>query len=305
MKVFMTGGTGFIGKTLSRALIRDGHAVRVLTRPGELTPPLPAGVEAVVGDPTVGGHWQNRVCDHDVVINLAGASIFSRWSEAVKRQLRESRILTTRHLVDALGRAPGAGKHLLSASAVGYYGYHGDETLTEESEAGTDFLAVLAVDWEREALAAASLGIRVATCRFGIVMGENGGALGQMLPLFKLWAGSPLGSGKQWFSWIHEGDLAEIFLFLLKHPEIAGPINCTAPRPVTNRELTACLGEILKVPTFLPAVPGFMMKLVMGEFGNVLLKGQRVIPRRLQEAGFSFRFPSLKEALTDILVKER
>lgn len=303
MKVFMTGGTGFVGTTLSKALLKDGHDVRILTRPGESRRSLPAGAEVVVGDPTVRGLWQDRVPDHDVVINLAGVSIFSRWSDAVKKQLRESRILTTRHLVEALGRGTGGGKHLLSASAVGYYGYHEDEILTEESQAGTDFLAALAVDWEREALTAKNLGVRVVTCRFGIVMGENGGALGQMLPIFKLWAGSPLGSGKQWFSWVHEGDLAEIFLFLIKHPEIAGPVNCTAPQPVTNRELTACLGEILKVPTFLPAVPGFMMRIIMGEFGDVLLKGQRVIPQRLQEAGFSFLFPTLKEALTNILVK--
>ncbi len=303
MKVFMTGGTGFVGANLSRTLLADGHEVRILTRPGESRRTIPVGAEVVVGDPTQRGLWQDRVGDHDAVINLAGASIFSRWTDAVKQQLRASRILTTRHLVEALGRGDGTGKVLFSASAVGYYGFHGDEILTEGDPAGKDFLAQLAADWEREALAAQALGVRVTICRFGIVLGKSGGALAQMLPLFKLWAGSPLGSGQQWFSWIHEQDLAEIFLFLMKHDEIAGAVNFTAPEAVTNETFTKTLGKVLNAPTFLPAVPGFMMKLVLGEFGDVLLKGQRVVPRRLQEAGYAFLFPSLREALTDLLSK--
>ncbi len=303
MKVFMTGGTGFVGANLTRTLLADGHEVRILTRPGESRRTIPVGAEVVVGDPTQRGLWQDRVGDHDAVINLAGASIFSRWTDAVKQQLRASRILTTRHLVEALGRGNGKGKSLFSTSAVGYYGFHGDEILTEGDPAGTDFLAQLAADWEREALAARALGVRVTICRFGIVLGKNGGALAQMLPLFKLWAGSPLGSGQQWFSWIHEQDLAEIFLFLMKHDEIAGAVNFTAPEAVTNETFTKTLGKVLDAPTFLPAVPGFMMKLVLGEFGDVLLKGQRVAPRRLQEAGYAFLFPSLREALTDLLSK--
>ncbi|HON22516.1 MAG TPA: TIGR01777 family oxidoreductase [Syntrophales bacterium] len=301
MKVFMTGGTGFVGATLTRSLLEDGHEVRILTRPGESRRTIPAGAEVVVGDPVVRGLWQDRVSDHDVIINLAGASIFSRWNDTVKKQLRSSRILTTRHLVEALGRNDGGGKHLLSASAVGYYGFHDEEILTEDEPPGKDFLAALAADWEREALAAQGLGVRTVTCRFGIVLGRNGGALGQMLPLFKFWAGSPLGSGKQWFSWIHERDLAEIFLFLIRHTEIAGPVNCTAPEAVTNEVFTRVLGEVLQVPTFLPAVPGFMMKLVLGEFGDVLLQGQRVFPQKLQAAGYSFLFPTLREALTELL----
>ncbi len=303
MKVFMTGGTGFVGANLTRTLLEAGHEVRILTRPGESRRTIPAGAEVIVGDPTQRGLWQERVPDHEVIINLAGASIFSRWSDAVKKQLRASRILTTRHLVEALGGSGGAGKHLLSTSAVGYYGFHGDEVLTEADPPGTDFLAHLAADWEREALAAKELGVRVAICRFGIVLGRDGGALGQMVPLFKFWAGSPLGSGRQWFSWIHERDLAEIFLFLMKNEQIEGPVNFSAPEAVTNGEFTKVMGEILKAPTFLPAVPGFMMKLVLGEFGDVLLKGQRVAPRKLQEAGYAFLFPTLREALTDLLVK--
>jgi len=301
MKVFMTGGTGFVGATLTRTLLGAGHEVRILTRPGESRRTIPGGAEVVVGDPTQRGLWQDRVGDHEVVINLAGASIFSRWTDAVKQQLRASRILTTRHLVEALGGGDGRGKALFSASAVGYYGFHGDEILTESDPAGTDFLALLAADWEQEALAARALGVRVMTCRFGIVLGKNGGALAQMLPLFKMWAGSPLGSGQQWFSWIHEQDLAEIFLFLMKHDEIAGAVNFTAPEAVTNETFTKTLGKVLNAPTFLPAVPGFVMKLVLGEFGDVLLKGQRVVPQRLQEAGYAFLFPSLREALTELL----
>jgi len=304
MKVFMTGGTGFVGANLTGTLLEAGHEVRILTRPGESRRSIPAGAEVVIGDPAVRGLWQERVADHDVIVNLAGASIFSRWNDARKKQLRSSRILTTRHLVEALGRGSGEGKLLLSTSAVGYYGFHGEEVLTENDPPGTDFLASLAADWEREALAARGLGVRTVICRVGIVLGKNGGALAQMLPLFKLWAGSPLGSGRQWFSWIHEGDLAEIFLFLMEHGEIDGPVNFTAPEAVTNEKFTKTLGEVLKAPTFLPAVPGFMMKLVLGEFGDVLLKGQRVAPHKLQDAGYAFLFPSLREALADLLAKE-
>jgi hypothetical protein len=298
----MTGGTGFVGSYLSRFLLQDGHEVRILTRPGESRRSMPAGTEMIVGEPTSRGKWQEEVAEHDVVINLAGASIFSRWNEATKKQIRESRILTTRHLVEALGRgeAAGANRCLLSTSAVGYYGFHGDEMLTEDDQPGHDFLALLAADWEREAFAARKSGIRVVACRFGIVLGRDGGALGQMLPIFKMWAGSSLGSGEQWFSWIHERDLAEIFLFLIKRPDIEGPVNCTAPQPVTNKELTETLGKALSVPTVLPSVPEFMMKIAFGEFGNVLLKGQRVVPKKLQEAGFSFLYPTLRDALADL-----
>ncbi len=301
MKIFITGGTGFVGTTLTPVLSEQGHEITLLTRPTERVEPGRSGVSVIVGDPTVRGPWQERVAGQDALINLAGASIFSRWTRASKKLLRESRILTTRHLVEGIQAAGGRSISLLSTSAVGVYGFHGDEELSEEDLAGGDFLATLAADWEREALNARDLGARVVICRFGIVLGRRGGALGQMLPLFRTGLGSPLGSGKQWFSWIHEADLARIFLFLLEKPDLDGPFNCCAPHPVRNRELTKALGKALGRPTFLPPVPAFLMKAVLGEFGDVLLKGQRVIPRKLLAAGFEFRYPAIDQALGEIL----
>ena len=215
--------------------------------------------------------------------------------------MRESRILTTRNLVNTLAGRKGRDTVLLSTSAVGYYGFHEDETLDEGSPPGSDYLATMALDWEKEATRAEEFDVRVLTCRFGIVLGRNGGALAQMLPLFRKGLGSTLGSGKQWFSWIHEQDLVHIFLFLLEQDSLSGPINFTAPEPVTNKEFTKALGKALGRPTFLPAAPGFILKVIKGEFGSVLLQGQRVIPKKLLDAGFHFRFATIHEALTDLV----
>jgi uncharacterized protein (TIGR01777 family) len=205
--------------------------------------------------------------------------------------------------VEALAPRQGKETHLFSTSAVGYYGFHGDEDLIEESPPGTDFLATLAREWEAEAIKAKEHGARVVLTRFGIVMGRNGGMLGEVTPIFRMFLGANLGSGRQWLSWVHEMDLARIFLFLLENRGLEGPLNCTAPEPVRNSEFTDTLGKVLGVPTFLPPVPGFMLRLMKGEFGAVILKGQRVIPRRLLAAGFQFRYPTLQEALTEILKK--
>jgi uncharacterized protein (TIGR01777 family) len=295
MKIFITGGTGFVGKTLALALIRTGHEVSVLTRSGKGET---SGVSWIEGDPTQKGKWQEAINEHGVIINLAGASLFSRWTEEAKRMIRDSRILTTRHLVEAMDG--GKGKTLFSTSAIGYYGFHGDENLTEDSPAGGDFLAFLAKDWEAEAKEAEKKGCRVVITRFGIVLGEKGGALGQMIPLFNKYVGGPLGSGKQWFSWIHIEDLTRAFLFLLEHPEISGPVNFTAPNPVRNKELAQWLGRILGRPAFLPA-PGFMLRLVLGEFGSILLEGQRVLPQKLVQAGFQFSYPEIDRALRQVI----
>ena len=299
MKIFMTGGTGFVGTSLTRQLINQGHTVTVLTHaPAGSEPALP-GRSWLIGDPNVRGEWQSAVGGHDVIINLAGASIFSRWTDEQKKILRASRINTTRHLVEAL---PDDARHitLLSTSAVGYYGFHEDEELAEDAPAGKDFLAKLAFDWEQEALCAKDRGARVVITRFGIVLGPGGGALGQMIPLFKFFLGGPLGSGRQWFSWVHMADLTAAFLFLLAHPEISGPVNVCSPRPVRNRDLGKAIGRVLHRPSFLPA-PGFMIRIILGEFGSVLLKGQRVVPRRLLEAGFSFSYPHIDGALKSII----
>ena len=215
--------------------------------------------------------------------------------------IRESRIATTENLVEALSSAGDKRPVLISTSAIGYYGPHKDEALNEESPPGDDFLALLAREWESAAMKAQAYGVRVVILRFGVVLGREGGALGQMVPIFKKWMGSPLGSGKQWFSWIHEEDLADIHLFVLNQVEISGPVNCTAPHPVRNEVLTKALGEALGKPTFMPAVPGFVVKLKMGEFGSVLLEGQKVLPERLMKLGFNFRYPNIQDALKDLV----
>ena len=219
MKVFITGGTGFVGTYLAKRFLSEGHSVTILTaNAGEQALKI-SGFSYLEGNPTLEGEWQKAVAGHDVIINLAGASIFSRWTEKQKNILRSSRILTTRNLVDALPKDAGY-ITFFSTSAVGYYGFHQDEELTEASPAGADFLARLADDWEREALKAQQKGARVIITRFGIVLGKNGGALGQMIPLFKFFLGGPLGSGRQWFSWVHAHDLVEAFIFLLQKKEL-------------------------------------------------------------------------------------
>jgi len=301
MKIFMTGGTGFVGTSLTRKLVEQGHQLTILTRKISGDPSPSRGVSLIEGDPTKEGTWQEHVSGHEAVINLAGASIFRRWTKEAKAMIRDSRILTTKNLVEAMSARTGAETTLISTSAVGYYGFHGNEELDESHPPGDDFLASLSKDWEEAAIKAEMYGARVILCRFGIVLGKLGGALGQMTPLFKSGLGSPLGSGKQWFSWIHEQDLINVYLFLLDHKNLSGPINCMAPESVTNREFTKALGKALKRPTFMPAVPGFILKIIKGEFGNVLLKGQRVAPKKLSDAGFDFQFPRVNDALQDLL----
>lgn len=304
MRVFMTGGTGFVGGALGRGLLEAGHEVTVLTRGGNLAHGAPSGAAMVRGDPTQQGSWQEEILRHDAVVNLAGASIFRRWTRKAKNLILESRIGTTKNVVSALADSGGK-KILISASAVGYYGFRGDEDLKEGDRPGDDFLASVCRRWEAEAGKARSFGIRVAICRLGIVLAARGGALGKMIPIFKKGLGSPLGSGRQWFSWVHREDLVRMVLFLLEGEDLEGPFNCTAPEPVTNRDFTRALAEALGRPAFLPPVPGLVLRLIKGEFGSVLLEGQRVRPSRFLDAGFDFRFPAIRDALYDLMERER
>jgi uncharacterized protein len=302
MKIFMTGGSGFVGTYLSRELARQGHEITILTRKSQPCSLEVPGICFVSGDPTREGPWMAAVPEHDWLINLAGASIFSRWTKAHKAEIYDSRILTTRNLVSAMPRADRP-QLLCSTSAVGFYGPHGDEPLTEDSPPGRDFLANLSQDWEAEALKARDLGHRVVITRFGIVLGRDGGALAQMAPMFRRFLGGNLGSGAQWFSWIHQHDHARAFTFIQEHPEIQGPVNLSAPYPVRNRELTKTLGRVLHRPTFMHA-PAFMLRLAMGELGGVFLSGQKVLPRKLLDAGFDFQFPTIDRALTNLLAPQ-
>lgn len=299
MKILITGGAGFVGTQLTSRLIQDRHEVTILTRSLKGAKRSSPGISYLEGDPTKKGPWQEAIKNHDAVINLAGASIFSKWTEEHKKAIRESRVKTTQNIVEGIPSQPPKQFTLFSTSAVGYYGFCGDEELGEDSPPGNDFLARIAQEWEGEALKARNKGARVVITRFGIVMGEQGGALSQMIPLFKKYIGGPIGSGKQWFSWVHIKDLAGAFVFLIKHPEISGPVNVCSPNPVRNRDLAKALGKALHRPSFIPA-PGFMVRLVLGEFGTVILQGQRVIPRRLLENGFVFQYPDIEKALQSI-----
>lgn len=302
MEVFVTGGSGFVGKSLCQGLLRQGHGVTVLSRSAQAAERLPQGVKVCLGDPTVSGPWQEQAALCQGFVNLAGASIFERWTPEYKHLVRESRVSSTSHLVQAMARRlPSGGPAVLvSASAVGYYGFHGDEELDENSPAGDDFLAQVCRQWESQAQQAETLGARVVRTRFGIVLGGHGGALGKMLPIFRLGLGGVLGSGRQWFSWIHQADLVAALLFCLERQEVRGAVNCTAPHPVTNRDLAKALGRALHRPSFWP-VPGLAVELALGEFGSVLTQGQRVLPKRLTAMGFGFSFPRVEEALADLL----
>ena len=286
-----------MGTALTRTLVDAGMQVTVLCRPTEPPPELPEGAVFFEGDPTRPGPWQDEASRHDTFINLAGASIFSRWTKRQKALIRESRMATTENLVAAIEKKKDRPATLFSTSAVGYYGFTGDDELTEEAPAGYDFLARVAAEWEQAARVAEESGARVVITRFGIVLGPDGGALGQMIPLFRWGLGSPLGNGRQWFSWIHLDDLCRAFLFLMKHDEIAGPVNCTAPVAVTNRTLTKSLAAQLSRPVILPPVPALVLRIVLGEFSHVLIRGQRVVPKRLTDAGFDFMYSNIDGAI--------
>ncbi|MBN2232699.1 MAG: TIGR01777 family oxidoreductase [Deltaproteobacteria bacterium] len=304
MRAFITGGTGFIGRTLTGHLAAAGWEVTLLTR--TLRPPknLPDGVRYLEGDPNLPGPWQEAVRGHNLIINLAGANIFTRWTSEQRRLIYDSRIKTTRNLVDALAAGPLPDTVLISTSATGYYGYHGNETVTEEAPPGNDFLARLAVDWETRALQAEKFGVRTVICRFGVVLGRRGGALAKLLPVFRAGFGAPLGSGRQWFPWIHEADLAGILLFLTRQPEVRGVVNCVGPEPVTNREFTVMLNRLLERPTIFPGVPGFLLRLALGEVAGVVLHGQRISARRLLDLGYHFRYATVEEALRALLTHD-
>ena len=300
MKIFVTGGTGFVGRYVTRRLSEAGHEVFILSRSARKAKEFVQWADIVEGDPRKAGDWQQRVKEFDAAINLAGSSIFTVWTDSARKSILDSRILSTRNLVDALC-GQGKEKILINGSAVGYYGSRmDDEFLGEDAPHGSEFMSEVCVKWEEEAQKAALAGVRVALCRFGIVLGRGGGALSMMLPAFRYMLGSSIGSGRQWMSWIHQEDLFDIFSLILNDGAMAGPINCVTPNPVRNAEFAKVLSKTLGRPIILPGLPSFVLNTLLGEFANVVVKGQRVIPKKLMESGFSFRFPTLSQALEDL-----
>ena len=299
MRALVTGATGFVGTRLLEQLDRPVVLSRDASRAAR-TLGSRAG-RVLAWDPFAGPPPAEAFDGVDAVFHLAGESVADgRWTAAQKRKILESRTLGTRHLVAGLASAKERPAVLVSASAVGYYGNRGDDELVESERPGHDFLADVCVAWEKEALAARDLGMRVVTARTGIVLGAGGGALARMLLPFKLGAGGPLGNGRQWMPWVHVADLARLYLHAAAAATVSGPMNAVAPNPVRNADFTKALARQLHRPAFLPA-PYFGLRLAFGEFAQVLFDSQRVIPRVALESGFRFLYPDLAGALADIL----
>jgi uncharacterized protein (TIGR01777 family) len=295
MRAVIAGGSGFLGRALIARLTRAGWDVQVLTR--RVRPGTPGQVPWTP-DGAI-GPWAAAVDAADLLVNLAGEGIADRrWSSSRKAELRDSRMLATRSLVVALERA-GTRPVFISGSAIGYYGAHGDDPLTENAAPGTDFLAGLVVDWEREAEPASAF-TRTAILRTGLVLHPDSGALAKMLPPFRLGIGGPIGSGRQYMSWIHLDDWARLVEWIAATTRASGVFNATAPTPVTNAEFTRTLGRALHRPAFLP-VPSFALRALYGELAESLVTGQRVLPAHAERLGFEFRFRQLGPALDDLL----
>jgi hypothetical protein len=296
MLVAVSGGTGFIGRPLVDRLLAGGHRVRLLTRsPGSVAPR--EGVQPVAFDASAGTAPDLSGCE--AVIHLAGEAIERRWTESHKRALSESRVNGTRAVVEAARRS-GTVRTLISASGVGYYGACGDEELDERSPAGNDFLARLCEAWEAAAVPAREAGLRLVIVRIGIVLHPEGGALKKMLPPFRLGLGGPVGSGRQWMSWVHRDDQVSLLLHALEKTQVEGVLNGSAPRPVTNAELARALGRALNRPAVMRA-PAVALRLAFGEMATMVLDGQKVLPRRALESGFTFAYPELEGALAEML----
>jgi hypothetical protein len=294
--VLLTGGTGFVGSKVLEHLLARGDTVTVVSR----NPTGRSARERLDHAP-----WLPELAPYDAIVHLAGESIFGqRWSPVQKGVLRASRIDSTRRIVAALKEtvACGVPKVFVCASAIGYFGDRGDEVLAEDAAAGDDFLAGLCVEWEREAQHARTHGARVVNVRIGVVLGEGGGALAQMLLPFKLGLGGRIGNGRQYMSWVHADDLARLILFALDNEALEGPVNANAPAATTNTEFTKALGRALHRPTVLP-IPPFALRLRFGEVADVLTTGQRGVPAKAQSAGFEFRFPEIDGALQEILAR--
>jgi uncharacterized protein (TIGR01777 family) len=288
MRVTVTGATGTIGGAVVTALTQRGDEVTTLSRSSNWPSPTTEQPPAEV------------VKGRDAVVHLLGEQIAQRWSDDAKREIRDSRILSTRNLVAALGELPEGERPgvLVSQSGAGFYGHRGDERLDESAPAGDDFLALLSADWEAEAQRAEELGVRVVVNRTGMVLSPSGGALEKMMPFFKLGIGGPVAGGKQYVPWVHLDDVVGAILFELDTDAVSGPVNVTAPEPAANGDFSKALGRVLRRPAIAP-VPALAVKTLYGEMADIVTTGQRAVPARLTELGYAFRRPELEDALRD------
>lgn len=317
MRVFITGGSGLIGRNLARSLLESGHRAVILSRRADQVRRDPSmwAYHIVPGDPTTPGRWQEEVEGCDAVVNLAGQSIFGkRWNGAVQARIRDSRVHSAEQVASAIRQARERPKVLVHGSAIGYYGPHGDEELTEAGPIGSDFLARVCREAEEAAGAVEGLGVRLANVRTGIVLSPDEGALKVMTPAFRMFPGAPIGSGgrlgpargEQWMSWIHLDDIVGIFRLALQNAEAKGPLNGTAPNPVRNAEFARTLSEVLRKPMtpwrfFVPVgPPDALLHLMFGGVAEVITTGQKVLPTAAQSLGYRFRFPELRGALQEI-----
>lgn len=302
--IIVTGATGLIGRTLCQRLAERGYRVTVFSRdPQAARKKTPAAHDFVAWTPAEQGPWSAAIDGAYGVVHLAGASLFAkRWTDAYKAEIRESRVVGTRGLVNAMRAAQRKPQVFVSGSAIGYYGARDDAQLDESAPPGDDFVARVCVDWEAEALKAQALGVRTTIVRTGIVLSTEEGALPQLLLPFRMFAGGPILPGTQWFSWVHIADEVGMLLLALEDERSSGPLNATAPQPLRNRDFAATLGRVYGTPSWLP-VPSFGLRIVLGEVTDTLATGQRVIPRKAQDLGYSFKFSTAEAALRDLLKK--
>ncbi len=301
MRVIVTGGTGLIGRALVASLAGDGHEVIVLSRDPQRGGSWPAGVRLERWDGYTANGWGPLADGADAIVNLAGENIAAgRWTAERKRRIRESRVNAGRAIVQAVEAATRKPSVLIQSSATGYYGPRGDEELMESAPPGRDFLAQTSLLWEDSTAPVERWGVRRAVIRTGVVLSAEGGALPRMLLPFRLFVGGPLGSGRQWLPWIHIADEVRAIRFLIEQEAASGPFNLAAPNPVTNAQFSRALGKALGRPAWMP-VPALALRLLFGEMATVLLNGQRAVPHRLLQLGFTFRFAEVEAALRDLL----
>lgn len=300
-KILVTGGTGFIGRKVCDTLHNKDYDVNIVSRNPEKAKSELGQLGEIHGwNPETEQLPTEAISDAKAVIHLAGETISGRWNSEKKRRIRDSRVLSTRNLVESCANVESKPNVLICASAIGLYGDSGDNSFTEETPPGTDYLAKVCKEWETEAYKASELGIRVVTVRIGLVLGVGGGMLQQVLTPFRLGIGGRLGSGQQWMSWIHVDDVVGIILHALENDSINGALNATAPVPVRNIEFTKALGSVLRKPTIFP-VPSFGLKLMMGEFADFVLLSQKVLPKKTEATGYEFQFKTIDSALSDLL----